>query len=56
MLPTDEREVVGLIFYHGWSQEEVAELFQVTERTVRRWWQSARLKLHERLKELGSLD
>lgn len=50
LLPAEEREVVGLVFYHGWSQGEVAELFQVTERSVRRWWQSARLKLHGRLK------
>jgi RNA polymerase sigma factor (sigma-70 family) len=49
-LPTEEREVVGLIYYHGWTQPEVAELFQVTERTVRRRWQSALLKLHRLLK------
>jgi RNA polymerase sigma factor (sigma-70 family) len=36
-LPAEECEVVGLIAYHGWTQEEVAELFQVTEHTVRRW-------------------
>lgn len=40
-LPTAEREVVGLVFYHGWEQKQIAELFNVTERTVRRWWQSA---------------
>ncbi len=51
-LPAEEREVMSLIFYHGWTQAEVAELFQVTERTVRRWYQSARLKLHARLKEI----
>ena len=45
-LPPDEREVVGLIFYHGWQQSQVAELFQVNVRTVKRWWQSALLKLH----------
>src|SRR5579864_4284153 len=35
-LPAEEREVVGLIYYHGWSQAEVAALFQITDRTVRR--------------------
>lgn len=49
-LPAEEREVMGLVFYHGWTQVEVAELFQVDERTIRRWWQSALLKLRERLK------
>lgn len=44
-LPSEEREIVGLIFYHGWSKAEVAELFQVNERTVRRWWQNALLNL-----------
>jgi RNA polymerase sigma factor (sigma-70 family) len=48
-LPTDEREVVGLIFYHGWQQAEVADLFQVTVRTVQRRWQSAMGALHRRL-------
>jgi RNA polymerase sigma factor (sigma-70 family) len=46
-LPAQEREVVGLAFYHGWSQAEVAELFGVSERTVQRWWQSALLKLRD---------
>jgi RNA polymerase sigma-70 factor (ECF subfamily) len=50
-LPADEREVVGLVFYHGWSQAQVAELFQVSDRTVRRIWQSALLKLHHLMKE-----
>jgi RNA polymerase sigma factor (sigma-70 family) len=47
-LPTEEREVVGLIFYNGWTQVQVAELFQVAERTVRRRWDSAlaKLRLH----------
>lgn len=44
-LPVEEREVVGLIFYHGWTQPQVAELFQVSVRTVQRWWESALLRL-----------
>jgi RNA polymerase sigma factor (sigma-70 family) len=53
-LPIEEREVVGLTFYHGWSQADIATLFQVDERTVRRRWRSACLRLHEELGELPS--
>jgi RNA polymerase sigma-70 factor (ECF subfamily) len=48
-LPAEEREVVGLRFYHGWPPAQVAELFGVDERTVRRRWRSACLKLSEAL-------
>jgi RNA polymerase sigma-70 factor (ECF subfamily) len=48
-LPVEEREVVGLTFYHGWTQAQIAELFQVDERTVRRRMRSATLKLTEAL-------
>jgi RNA polymerase sigma-70 factor (ECF subfamily) len=50
-LPVQEREVVGLVYYHGWTQTQVAELFQVNVRTVRRWWESALVKLHRELKD-----
>jgi RNA polymerase sigma factor (sigma-70 family) len=46
-LPVEEREVVGLAFYHGWTQAEIAALFGVDERTIRRRWRSASLKLAE---------
>jgi RNA polymerase sigma-70 factor (ECF subfamily) len=49
-LPAEEREVVGLIFYHGWTQPAVAELLQISERTVRRRWESALRKLCDALK------
>jgi len=55
-LPAREREVVGLTFYHGWSQAEVAELFGVSERTVQRWWQSALLNLREQLRDQAGWD
>ncbi len=45
-LPPEEREVLGLVFYHGWTQAQIAELFQVDERTVRRRWQAACLRLN----------
>jgi RNA polymerase sigma-70 factor (ECF subfamily) len=50
-LPAEEREVVGLIFYHGWSQKQVAEVLQVTDRTVRRWWESALVRLRQAYRE-----
>jgi RNA polymerase sigma factor (sigma-70 family) len=48
-LPVLEREVIGLAFYHGWTQRQMAELFQVDERTIRRWWRGACSRLHEAL-------
>jgi RNA polymerase sigma-70 factor (ECF subfamily) len=44
-LPIEEREVVGLVFYHGWKQSQIAELFEVDERTIRRRWASACKKI-----------
>ena len=44
-LPPEEREVVGLVFYHGWTQERIAGLFQVDQRTIRRRWSAACGKL-----------
>jgi RNA polymerase sigma factor (sigma-70 family) len=49
-LPAQERELVGLIYYHGWTQGQVAELFEVNIRTVRRWWEAVLVKLHQALK------
>jgi len=48
-LPAAQRETFMLTFYHGWTQIEIADLFQVDERTVRRRWQSACLMLNEKL-------
>jgi RNA polymerase sigma-70 factor (ECF subfamily) len=50
-LPILEREVVGLIYYHGWNQEQVAEHFHIDVRTVRRRWASALTKLQKSLKQ-----
>jgi len=46
-LPIEEREVVGLAFYHGWTQGQIAELFGVDERTIRRRWSSACRKIRQ---------
>jgi len=50
-LPVAEREVIGLVYYHGWTQAQVAELFCVSERTIRRRWETTLAKLQETLKE-----
>jgi RNA polymerase sigma factor (sigma-70 family) len=48
-LPEEERDVFGLLWYQGLSQAEAAEVLGVSERTIKRRWQSARLRLHEAL-------
>ena len=45
-LPEDEREIVNLLFYEALTQEDAAQLLAVNVRTVKRRWQSVRLKLH----------
>jgi RNA polymerase sigma-70 factor (ECF subfamily) len=49
-LPENEREVVALLYFHGLSQVETAAMLDVAERTVRRYWTSARLKLMQGLR------
>jgi DNA-directed RNA polymerase specialized sigma24 family protein len=44
-LPAEEREVFGLLFYHGWTQPQAAEVFGVSERTVNRRWLEAQVTL-----------
>jgi RNA polymerase sigma-70 factor (ECF subfamily) len=51
-LPVQEREVVGLIYYHGWTQAEAAEHLHMSKRNVQRQWSAAMLKLHALLKDL----
>ena len=48
-LPDEEREAFDLLWYQGLSQAEAAEVLGVSERTVKRRWQAARLRLHEAL-------
>ena len=48
-LPDDEREVFALLYYHGLTREQAAELLDVAERTVYRRWASACARLSERL-------
>jgi len=49
LLPDEEREIFDLLWYQGLSQAEAAALLNVSERTVKRRWQSARLFLHKAL-------
>lgn len=48
-LPVTQREVFNLCFYHGWTQQRIAELLQITDRQVRRHWNAALLNLTEKL-------
>lgn len=48
-LPVEEREVFGLVFYHGWTQAQVGALLGVDPRTVRRRWAAACKVLHAAL-------
>jgi RNA polymerase sigma-70 factor (ECF subfamily) len=48
-LPNEEREVFDLLWYQQLSQAETSRLLDVSERTVKRRWAAARLRLHEAL-------
>jgi RNA polymerase sigma factor (sigma-70 family) len=48
-LPDDEREVFGLLYYHGHTREQAAALLGVAERTVYRKWAAACGRLSEQL-------
>jgi RNA polymerase sigma-70 factor (ECF subfamily) len=48
-LPDEEREVFDLLWYQGLSQAEAAETLGVSERTVKRRWLAARLRLRDAL-------
>jgi RNA polymerase sigma-70 factor (ECF subfamily) len=48
-LPLEEREAFDLLFYQGLSQAEAAAVLDVSERTIKRRWQSARLRLVQKL-------
>jgi RNA polymerase sigma-70 factor (ECF subfamily) len=45
-LPSEEREVIGLVYYQGLSQAEAAEVLHVGLRTVQRRWHNAMCLLH----------
>jgi RNA polymerase sigma-70 factor (ECF subfamily) len=47
-LPADQKEVFGLLWYQGKSQEEAATVIRQSVRNVKRLWQKARLALARR--------
>lgn len=49
-LPEEEKEVVDLLWYQELVQEDAAKLLGISIRTLKRRWQSARIKLYEALK------
>jgi RNA polymerase sigma factor (sigma-70 family) len=49
-----EREVVDLIFYQGLSQQQAADLLEVSVRTIQRRWHAALLELHQVLNDEGA--
>ena len=48
-LPQQEREVFDLLWYQDLTQAEAAKLLAISERTIKRRWQAARLSLHNKL-------
>jgi RNA polymerase sigma-70 factor (ECF subfamily) len=48
-LPEEERTVFDLLWYQGLTQIEAAAVLGVNERTIKRRWQSARIRLHDAL-------
>lgn len=55
-LPEQERDVFDLLWYHGMTQPEAAQVLQIDERTIRRYWTKARLILSERLNRGGDVS
>ena len=48
-LPEEDREVFNLLWYEGLAQAEAASLLGVTERTIKRRWKAARIRLYQAL-------
>ena len=46
-LPKEQIEVVNLLFYEDLTQDEAAEVLGISVRTLKRRWQTAKLKLYE---------
>lgn len=48
-LPVEEREAYSLMYYHDWPLADIADLFQVSVRTVQRWQANAEEMLRRKL-------
>ena len=44
-LPEEEREVFNLLWYEGLTQQQAAEVLNISQRTLTRRWQDARFRL-----------
>lgn len=44
-LPEEERAVVDLLWYHGMTQEEAAQVLDISLSTLKRRWMTARVRL-----------
>jgi RNA polymerase sigma factor (sigma-70 family) len=55
LLTEEERQTVSLRWYHGLSQEEIADKLQVSVRTVKRYWHQAKEKLRNAGLDLDQL-
>jgi RNA polymerase sigma factor (sigma-70 family) len=44
-----KRELVSLIFYHGWTKVQVADWFGKDVRTIGRWWAEACIELRAKV-------
>jgi RNA polymerase sigma-70 factor (ECF subfamily) len=51
-LPAELGQVFSYTFYHGWTQNQIAELLGISERQVRRRWVEACLRLKEAVGDL----
>ena len=57
LCPRKNANVFSLLWYQGLTQAEAAEALETSERTIKRRWQSARLKLYDALHgELPPVD
>lgn len=48
-LPKDDRDLIELSYYEGLARDEIARLFEVDEKTIRRRWNRATRRLVESL-------
>ena len=48
-LPPEEREAFSLKYYHDWPLTDIADLFEVSVRTVQRWQTTAEQLLRQRV-------
>lgn len=46
ILPDEQKEVFELLWYQGFTQQEISTMLDVSLRTIKRRWQEARLTIH----------